>query len=145
MVDHLADFRMEREPPIFFLPPPANADGRDDGDCEAGPQLILLLIQGSAPIEVVNDLEVVQILKHPSERCAAVFDGGSSSTGGSYVRAKHSRVLQLRDYTILTVLDRNQFFALLLNGVLANLDGQIAARRVPRPIWPRPAVSAAAP
>ena len=120
---------MEREPAVLVVPPPANVNGRDHGHREASPQLVLLLIQGTRLIAIVNYLEVVQVLKHPILCCPAVFDGGILASSSTYERTEYARILELSDYAVLAVLDRDQLFALLLSGVLANLRGQIDESR----------------
>lgn len=124
-VDQLSYFRMEGKSTVLLVPPPPYALGCDDCDRESRPQRILLLVQRSVPMELVNDLEVIQVLNDPSKRRATVFDRGIALSGRSYVGAEHSWILELRDHGVLAVLDRNQFLAFLLSSILANLYGEI--------------------
>jgi len=49
----------------FSDPPPPYTLGCDDCDNEAGPQLVLLLIQCAISMEFMDYLEVVQVLNNP--------------------------------------------------------------------------------
>jgi len=104
-------------------------NGSNHGYRKASPQLVLLLIQSTGLVAIVNYLEVVQVLKHPVLCCPTVFDRGILASSSTDERTKYARILELSDYTVLAVLDRDQLFAFLLSGVLANLDGQIRQGR----------------
>ncbi len=44
-IDEVSNFSLEAKPPILFVPPLLNALGCGNGNCETGPQLLLLVIQ----------------------------------------------------------------------------------------------------